>query len=158
MEETDVVITGGGPSGLALSVALSHQHIKNIVLELNDEICEDPRAIAITGDTSRILRVLGVTDDDLSKIGQGSSLKLSDVANEVNVKLTIRQQGLSHLEFHHGAITDPPFLTMDNARDWLGQAMPLGVMIFQPKLGKSATHLSAATHTQRNKSRYCANR
>lgn len=75
-----MVITGGGPSGLALSVALSHQHIKNIVLELNDEICEDPRAIAITGDTSRILRVLGVTDDDLSKIGQGSSLKLSDVA------------------------------------------------------------------------------
>ena len=56
MEETDVVITGGGPSGLALSVALSHQHIKNIVLELNDEICEDPRAIAVTGDTSRILR------------------------------------------------------------------------------------------------------
>jgi 2-polyprenyl-6-methoxyphenol hydroxylase-like FAD-dependent oxidoreductase len=81
MEETDVVITGGGPSGLALSVALSHRHIKNIVLELNDEICEDPRAIAVTGDTSRILRVLGVTDDDLSKIGQGSSLKLSDLAS-----------------------------------------------------------------------------
>ena len=71
-----MVITGGGPSGLALSVALSHQHIKNVVLELNDEICEDPRAIAVTGDTSRILRLLGVTDDDLSKIGQGSSPKL----------------------------------------------------------------------------------
>lgn len=134
-----MVITGGGPSGLALSVALSHQHIKNIVLELNDEICEDPRAIAVTGDTSRILRLLGVTDDDLSKIGQGSSPKLSYSCSEVNAKLICGPQVLSHLEFHHGAITDPPFLTMDNARDWLGQAMPLGVMIFQPKLGKSST-------------------
>ena len=73
-----MVITGGGPSGLALSVALSHQHIKNIVLELNDEICEDPRAIAVTGDTSRILRLLGVTDDDLSKVGQGWFPKFQD--------------------------------------------------------------------------------
>ena len=89
MEETEVVIIGGGPSGLALSLALSHQHIKNIILEMNEEICEDPRAIAIAGDTCRILRLCGVSDDAFTRIGQGWSNRVVLSRRRVITKLTL---------------------------------------------------------------------
>ncbi|KAF5006974.1 hypothetical protein F66182_15780, partial [Fusarium sp. NRRL 66182] len=70
MEQTDVIIVGAGPSGLALALALNHYNVKSIILEQNLEICNDPRAIAIAGDAQRIIELLGVTQEKLHSIGQ----------------------------------------------------------------------------------------
>jgi hypothetical protein len=41
------------------------------VLEKNYEICTDPRAIAMAGDSQRIVNLLGVNRSLMEKIGQG---------------------------------------------------------------------------------------
>jgi 2-polyprenyl-6-methoxyphenol hydroxylase-like FAD-dependent oxidoreductase len=41
-----------------------------LIIEKNTEICEDPRAIAMAGDTTRILEVLGVTQAQMTQISQ----------------------------------------------------------------------------------------
>jgi 2-polyprenyl-6-methoxyphenol hydroxylase-like FAD-dependent oxidoreductase len=88
MEQTDVVIVGAGPSGLALGLTLARRKVKvcfcfsltsashtdtalkTIILESNKDICEDPRAIAISGDTSRILNILGLDYQTILEFGQ----------------------------------------------------------------------------------------
>lgn len=88
MANTDVIIVGAGPSGLALAIALAARKIKvsftlylltsrhtkgnkSIVLEKNYEICTDPRAIAMAGDSLRIANLLGVNRSLLEEMGQG---------------------------------------------------------------------------------------
>ncbi|KPM41742.1 hypothetical protein AK830_g4857 [Neonectria ditissima] len=120
METTEVIIVGAGPAGLSLAVALGMQKVKSIILEKNLEICEDPRAIAIAGDTARIINVLGINPN---KIGQS----------------------MPAIHFHRSAFTSKPFLSIDHERDWLEQALPPTAVFFQPQLEKELRALVEAS-------------
>ncbi|KAH7136222.1 hypothetical protein EDB81DRAFT_901898 [Dactylonectria macrodidyma] len=123
METTEVIIVGAGPSGLALAIALGIQKVKSIVLEKNYEICEDPRAIAITGDTARILNVLGINLSKSNKIGQV----------------------MPSAHFHRNSFNSKPFLSIDYERDWLEQSLAPATVLFQPELEKELRALVKAS-------------
>ncbi|CAG9990781.1 unnamed protein product [Clonostachys byssicola] len=112
MPETDVVIVGAGPSGLSLAVALSQLQIKSVVLEKQHDICEDPRAIALAGDASRILSLIGITAREMDQISQP----------------------LSGVNFYDSTFTSVPFLQLEHDQDWSEQSLPNASVILQPGL------------------------
>ncbi|KAF5555120.1 FAD NAD(P)-binding domain-containing protein [Fusarium mexicanum] len=114
MDSTDVIIVGAGPSGLALATALSDQRIKSVLLEKNYEICEDPRAIAVSGDAPRIINLLGINPFKMEKIGQT----------------------MTGIHFHQNLFSSKPFASIDHERDWLEQAQAPGTVLLQPELEK----------------------
>ena len=69
IEETGVIICGGGPTGTVLSVLLGLMNIPNIALEREKEITTDPRGIALDEDGIRILQSIGIYDRIYSEIG-----------------------------------------------------------------------------------------
>jgi 2-polyprenyl-6-methoxyphenol hydroxylase-like FAD-dependent oxidoreductase len=68
-ETTDVVVVGCGPTGALLSTLLGDYGIKNVVLELQPDINEDPRGITIDEDCIRFLQGLGLYDKIYTEIG-----------------------------------------------------------------------------------------
>ena len=68
-ESTDVIICGGGPTGVMLSALLGQMSVSNVVLEREAEITHDPRGIALDEDGIRMLQRLGLYDQIYSKIG-----------------------------------------------------------------------------------------
>ena len=70
MEYTDVVICGCGPTGALLSAILGLYGVKNIVLERELRVTEDPRGIALDEDGIRCLQAVGLYDKIFSQIGQ----------------------------------------------------------------------------------------
>ncbi|KAL2866514.1 putative monooxygenase [Aspergillus lucknowensis] len=66
---TDVVIVGGGPSGLVLGLSLARYKIKSVILEKEKDITSDPRGVVLTGDALRSLWPLGL-GAHISSIGQ----------------------------------------------------------------------------------------
>jgi len=119
MEQTDVIIVGAGPSGLALALALSHRQINSIVLEKNLEICQDPRAIAIAGDTCRIVQLLGIRGRKLQEIGRP----------------------VESINIHREVFTVKPYVTLDHESDLLEQALEMGTCILQPGLEREMRNL-----------------
>ena len=57
---TDVVIVGGGPVGMTLSIALSHLGLRNIVVEREAGVFPLPRAIVMDAEIHRSLLRLGL--------------------------------------------------------------------------------------------------
>ncbi|KAI8711251.1 3-(3-hydroxy-phenyl)propionate/3-hydroxycinnamic acid hydroxylase [Fusarium sp. LHS14.1] len=114
MVNTDVIIVGAGPSGLALAIALAARKVKSIVLEKNHEICTDPRAIAMAGDSPRIVNLLGVNRSRLEEMGQV----------------------MTCVHFHQNIFTSKPFASIEHDRDWLEQALPPAFVLLQPELEK----------------------
>ncbi|KAM6529230.1 hypothetical protein FALCPG4_007377 [Fusarium falciforme] len=114
MANTDVIIVGAGPAGLALAIALAARKIKSIVLEKNYEICTDPRAIAMAGDSLRIVNLLGVNRSLLEELGQV----------------------MTGIHFHQNTFTSKPFASIEHERDWLEQALPPAFVLLQPELEK----------------------
>jgi 2-polyprenyl-6-methoxyphenol hydroxylase-like FAD-dependent oxidoreductase len=70
MEYTDVIICGCGPTGALLSALLGRYGVKNIVLEREPNVTEDPRGIALDEDGIRCLQAVGLYDKVFSQIGQ----------------------------------------------------------------------------------------
>lgn len=69
IEETGVIICGGGPTGTVLSALLGSMNVPNVVLEKEKDITTDPRGIALDEDGIRILQSVGVYDQVYTKIG-----------------------------------------------------------------------------------------
>lgn len=68
-EKTDVVICGGGPTGVLLSAFLARMKVSNIVLEKEPNITTDPRGIALDEDGIRLLQAIGIYDKIFTEIG-----------------------------------------------------------------------------------------
>lgn len=73
-ETTDVVIVGCGPTGALLSALLGDFGIKNIVLEKQPCITDDPRGITLDEDSIRLLQALGLYDKIYTEIGSRESI------------------------------------------------------------------------------------
>lgn len=69
-ECTDVVICGGGPTGMMLSAYLGRAGVHNIVLERDACINTDPRGIALDEDGIRLLQGLGLYEKVFTEIGR----------------------------------------------------------------------------------------
>lgn len=69
MEETDVIISGCGPTGAMLSTLLGRYHVPNVVLERDPTITRDPRGIALDEDGIRHLQACGIYDKIFTDIG-----------------------------------------------------------------------------------------
>lgn len=70
MEETDVIISGCGPTGAMLSTLLGRYHVPNVVLEREASITRDPRGIALDEDGIRHLQACGIYDKIFTDIGE----------------------------------------------------------------------------------------
>lgn len=69
VEETGVIICGGGPTGVVLSVLLGMMKVPNIVLEREKDITTDPRGIALDEDGIRVLQSIGIYERIYTEIG-----------------------------------------------------------------------------------------
>lgn len=69
MEQTEVLICGGGPTGAVLSALLGQSQVPNVVLEREEGITTDPRGIALDEDGIRTLQAIGVYDRVFTEIG-----------------------------------------------------------------------------------------
>lgn len=69
-ETIDVIICGCGPTGAMLSTQLGRLGVRNIVLEREADITNDPRGIALDEDGIRSLQSVGLYDHIHTEIGQ----------------------------------------------------------------------------------------
>src|SRR5262249_14914482 len=65
--ETEVIISGGGPVGLCLAALLGAQGVRVLVLEAEDDIVRDLRASTFHPPTLDMLETLGVTETLLQR-------------------------------------------------------------------------------------------
>ena len=111
IEETGVIICGGGPTGTALSVLLGLLNIPNIVLEREKDITTDPRGIALDEDGIRILQSIGIYDRVYTEIGTCKSLlRCGNISRRL-----ADGKGMEKFNFVTGDGTDPrkkPLLSM----------------------------------------------
>lgn len=77
VEETFVVISGGGPTGASLSAFLGRMGVPNVILEREEGITTDPRGIALDEDGIRILQAMGMYERVFTQIGHCNIASLS---------------------------------------------------------------------------------
>ena len=65
MISTEVLIIGGGPSGMISALCLAKLGVKSIIVERNDGINEHPKAHELNTRSIEILDNLGITDKEL---------------------------------------------------------------------------------------------
>jgi hypothetical protein len=97
------------------------------------EISADPRAIAMAGDTTRILELVGVQQAEMEKVSQRKTI---GVVYTVSIH-TKFSQVISSINFHDVTFSSSPFHTMDMKADWLGQILPPCIVLLQNGLGRS---------------------
>ncbi|KAF3809421.1 3-(3-hydroxy-phenyl)propionate/3-hydroxycinnamic acid hydroxylase [Colletotrichum gloeosporioides] len=144
MEETQVVIVGGGPAGLALGLSLAQHQIHSVILEKAAEVTTDPRGVWLTGDAVRIFHAIGI-GHEMNQVGHEPP----------------------HVNFHHSTFNTTPFYRMEiTTANSLEQSLPEGFLQNQPKLGsidlvswKVCADLTLPEHALRRaieKTSYCS--
>jgi len=68
MADFSVIIVGGGPTGLAASLLLSHYGIRHVLLERRSGTSAHPKALTVLLRTAEIYRELGI-EDELRRMG-----------------------------------------------------------------------------------------
>ncbi|KAK5173724.1 uncharacterized protein LTR77_002405 [Saxophila tyrrhenica] len=125
MEQTPVVVVGGGPSGLTMGLALAKHKVHSTILEKEPTIDQDPRGVFLNGDAVRILYDLGLVE------------QWPEIGHEPK-----------KINFHRTTFKKRPFYSMDTSDDFLSQAVPNGFLHVQPKLEAALANLI-------HKSEYC---
>ena len=72
-----MIICGCGPTGALLSAYLGQHSVRNIVLEREPEVTQDPRGITLDEDGIRYLQGVGIYDKIFTEIGQSEYRKSS---------------------------------------------------------------------------------
>ena len=95
IETTEVVICGCGPTGALLSANLGQRGIRNIVLERELDITQDPRGIALDEDGIRLLQGVGIYENVFKDIGQSKTSSFIQRLSNIHIQY---RNGL--LQFH----------------------------------------------------------
>ncbi|KAH8912908.1 monooxygenase-like protein [Coniochaeta sp. PMI_546] len=111
MEQTQVIIVGAGPAGLALGLALARFHVQSVILEKETQVTTDPRGVYLTGDAIRILNDLGIGHE------------MANIGHEVY-----------KVHFHRSAFNTEPFYSMSIGSSSGPPALPEGLLQIQPRL------------------------
>lgn len=105
MEETQVLIVGGGPVGTLLSALLSKNHrLPNIVLERDTEIPPNPRAFSIGADGIRAMQDAGLTISQIYKEVGAQTVDLHFVSGrhyDINATPFLRGRGADNSHASH---------------------------------------------------------
>jgi 3-(3-hydroxy-phenyl)propionate hydroxylase len=62
---TDVLIIGGGPTGLTLANLLGLHGVRTVLVEARDELIDYPRAVGIDDEALRVMQAIGLVDQVL---------------------------------------------------------------------------------------------
>lgn len=81
--DCDVLIVGGGPTGVTLSILLGQRGLSVIVAEKEADIYPLPRAAHLDHEAMRILQEVGVADDVMAKSRHTTSYDFLNAAGEV---------------------------------------------------------------------------
>ncbi len=85
IENTSVLIVGGGPTGLTLSILLSRCGVDSLLVEANPGTCNHPQAHVVNRRTSEIFRSIGIEDAvhaQSDPLAQGAVRIVTSVAGE----------------------------------------------------------------------------
>jgi 3-(3-hydroxy-phenyl)propionate hydroxylase len=74
-ERTSVLIVGAGPTGLAAANLLGRLGVRTTVIEQNDELAAEPRAVSIDDEAMRLLQQLGLAEAARSVVRPGTGTR-----------------------------------------------------------------------------------
>jgi 2-polyprenyl-6-methoxyphenol hydroxylase-like FAD-dependent oxidoreductase len=83
IEETSIIIVGGGPTGALLSAFLGQLEVPNVLLEREDDITTDPRGIALDYDGLRLLQAISMNHRSFTRIGSCECSLLDEVVRGI---------------------------------------------------------------------------
>ena len=69
--KTSVLIVGGGPVGLTLANLLGMEGVATVLIERNSGCVEEPRAVALDGESLRTIQAVGLVDTVRKNIKEG---------------------------------------------------------------------------------------
>jgi 3-(3-hydroxy-phenyl)propionate hydroxylase len=76
--DTDVVIVGGGPVGVAIAILLAQRNIRSVIVESHDGIYPMPRAVHLDDEVYRIVNRLGIGEAFIGISRSAPGLRLVD--------------------------------------------------------------------------------
>ena len=86
MQHSQVLIIGGGPSGMVSALCLAQWGVSSIIIERNDDISEHPKAHELNARSIEILEQLGISDSSLAEraapFSDGARILFCNTINE----------------------------------------------------------------------------
>lgn len=116
MKKTQVLIVGGGPSGMVSAICLANAGISSIVVERNKDISEHPKAHELNSRSIEIFKSIGIPLDELyskaSPFEDGSRILFCNSINEEfgRIDLLEDQERVNKYKRHLDA--DLPYLNI----------------------------------------------
>lgn len=94
-EETDVLVVGGGPTGLLLANLLGSMGVKTTLVERNETTVQEPRAVSIDDESLRALQAAGLAETvgAITVKGYGSIYLGPDGRRFAEVKPHVKEYG-----------------------------------------------------------------
>ena len=93
IEEVPVLIVGGGPTGLTLSILLSRLGVPSLLVEADPGTCDHPQAHVVNRRTMEIFRSIGIEDavhGQSDPLAQGAIRFVTSVAGEALASFSVR--------------------------------------------------------------------
>lgn len=111
IQKTDVLITGGGPSGMIAAIYLSKLGIPNILIERRQEIQSHPKAHELSARSIEILSSLGIPIAKLVKEASdhetASNILFCNTINDVIGQINLQDRNIKYKYDQHLASSIP---------------------------------------------------